>query len=284
MVRAREHAMLKQSKLGRIAFSVACGLSLAVFLQSGTAGAKLSAAPGPDGAPPDPETEAAVDALNDALDGGPDEGQSVESWIGDIEAAHDALFGSTTLVSSTPAVLDEGDMCESPVSLWMDSSSTQTVAQSLVDPAVRAELTDNVEEYAVGQLYLWLWGTNITFRPPQLTGLSCSQCTMTYVQCLLAGNGVDWCKRHVLNCSPAPRSRATFTLDVTAPFSGQITLQANLRYREIDEPESDLPYEYCIDVESFQTTGFGAFDVLIRSQLSPLVNEPLCGHAWDWSY
>src|SRR5262245_17701271 len=57
------------------------GLTLATLLLAGTVHAKLVAAPGPDGAPPDPQTEAAVDALNDAIADGPDDGQSVDEWM-----------------------------------------------------------------------------------------------------------------------------------------------------------------------------------------------------------
>lgn len=52
---------------------------------------KLNAAPDEDGLT-DPETEAEVDALNDAIGGGPDEGQTYDEWRNEIEAAHDALY------------------------------------------------------------------------------------------------------------------------------------------------------------------------------------------------
>lgn len=56
-------------------------LGLTAFIASltsdpSTSLAKLSPAPGKDGAPPSPQTQAEVDALNDALDVDPDENQS----------------------------------------------------------------------------------------------------------------------------------------------------------------------------------------------------------------
>ena len=53
--------------------------------------AKLSPAPGDDGAPPDQQTEAQVDELNETIAEGPDEGQSFESWTEEIEGLADAL-------------------------------------------------------------------------------------------------------------------------------------------------------------------------------------------------
>jgi hypothetical protein len=71
-------------------------LGLAAFIAAmvtgpGTGFAKLNAAPGKDGAPSDPQTEAEVDALNDALDGDPEGNQS-----DDFELAHAALYDQPT--------------------------------------------------------------------------------------------------------------------------------------------------------------------------------------------
>jgi hypothetical protein len=279
--------MTTRSHLRRRSFT-ARGLTLAALLLAGTVHAKLVAAPGPDGAPPDPQTEAAVDALNDAIADGPDDGQSVDEWMMEVEAARDALYG-TTLVSSTSTststptrVVDEGDMCLSPISLWTDSSSSQPVHEALATPSVRTELTDNLEEYLYGQLYLRLYGAGLTFGTPQITSLSCTKCPMTYIECLQAGNGWDWCKRHTLNCPTKPTSKATVTINVTAPVSGTVTLQANLRYRELDDDTLALPFEYCVDVTSFDTAGFGALDVLVRGKVENVVSDVICEQAWDW--
>lgn len=275
--------MANSSNLRRQSFT-ACGLALAGLLLTGTGHGKLVAAPGPDGAPPDPQTEAAVDALNDAIADGPDEGQTVNQWMAEIEAARAELYGTVLVpsTSSAPPIVEEGDMCLSPISLWTASSSSQLVHQALLTPSVRTELTNNLEEYLYGQLYLRLYGTGLSFDAPQITSLSCTQCPMTYMDCLQAGNGVDWCKRHTLNCPTKPRSAVTVAVTVTAPVSGTVTLQANVRYRELDDPSSNLPFEYCVDVSSFDTAGFGVLDALVRAEIEGVVDDVICEQAWDW--
>ena len=56
--------------------------------------AKLRAAPGEDGAPPDPQVEATVDELNETLEDGPDEGQTWEEWSAEVEDLVDQLNGT----------------------------------------------------------------------------------------------------------------------------------------------------------------------------------------------
>ena len=69
--------------------------------------AKLSAKPGEDGLPPDPQTEALVDELNETIEGGPDEGQSWEEWAAEIEALHEQLQGPAPCLKFDPPVTGE---------------------------------------------------------------------------------------------------------------------------------------------------------------------------------
>jgi hypothetical protein len=62
--------------------------------------ARIVAAPGKDGAPPDPKVEAAVDAFNDAISGGPDQGQSMEEWEADLQ---DLIQDVENAASPSPA-------------------------------------------------------------------------------------------------------------------------------------------------------------------------------------
>ena len=70
--------------------------ALAVRIADGPKLAKLSPAPGEDGAPPDPQTEALVDELNDTIEEGPDQGQSFEEWEAEIGSLVDELSTTPT--------------------------------------------------------------------------------------------------------------------------------------------------------------------------------------------
>lgn len=82
-----------------------------------TVRARKVAAPGKDGAPPDPEVEAAVDAFNDEIASGPDPGQSVEDWAAELEDLRDDIdeAGSPTgtrpddytVLASAPALRED---------------------------------------------------------------------------------------------------------------------------------------------------------------------------------
>jgi len=81
----------------------ASALIAALWLQPQAGLAKLNAAPGEDGAPSDPQDEADVDALNEALEG-PDEGQSWAEWEVEFQAAHEAVFGPSPSTTTTTPV------------------------------------------------------------------------------------------------------------------------------------------------------------------------------------
>jgi hypothetical protein len=75
----------------------------------------VRAAPGKDGAPADPDVEAAVDAFDDAILSGPKAGQSAESWEQELDDLKDDInqaadpsaglpSGAFTLFASAPAI------------------------------------------------------------------------------------------------------------------------------------------------------------------------------------
>lgn len=247
--------------------------------------AKLDVPYGEDGAPPDSETQAEVDALNEALEG-PEDGQSWASWEREVQAAHEALFGVP--MSSTTAsedIVASADLCRSPIDIWIATEATETVAEAIIEPSVRAELTQNLEEYLYGQLFLALWGTPVLIGQPTITGLTCTQCAMTYVECLTQLLGVDFCKRRYLTCPTLPLSALTIAVPLTAPVTGTVTFEASASYRELNAPDDPLPYEWCVTIHDYETDGFGLLEPVARTYINDMLAQGLfCAHAWNWDY
>jgi len=266
----------------RSALSIAA-MTAALCLQA-PSHAKLDVPYGADGSPPDPQTQAAVDALNDALEG-PDEGQSTASWQAEVQAAHDALYGAPSCSTTTtcggphPAT----DMCQSPLDIWIGGDSSEIVADAIGTSSVKPELTSDLEEFIDGMLINELWGGPVTIGVPKITSLTCTQCTLTYIGCLAKGLGVTYCKLHTLNCTHQPYSAISIKIPVTAPNKGTITFEASASYREIDDPQDSFPYEWCLDVRAYDTSGFGVFDPVVRKYIESFLSQgTICRHAWDW--
>ena len=281
-------------------------LVAALCLQPPSGVAKLDVPYGKDGAPPDAETQAKVDALNKALDG-PKEGQSLESWQAEFQAAHDALYGTASedsedtgcstrsappssggATSSTTASEDLGDgadLCQSPIDFWIPSDSTETVAEAIGEPCVRAELIQHLETYLRDQLYLALWSTPVQFSQLTITRLACPQCAMTYLECLTQGLGVDFCKRHYLNCPTDPSSALSIDVSLIAPAMGTVTFEASAGYRKINDPKDPLPYEWCVTIHAYETAGLGPLDPVAHHYINDMLAQgAFCAHAWHWDY
>jgi hypothetical protein len=159
------------------------------------------------------------------------------------------------------------------------------VAEAIVEPSVRTELIQNLEEFLYGQLYLALWSTPVQIGQPTITSLACTQCAMTYPTCLLKGLGVDFCKRRYLTCPTAPVSALSIEVPLTAPVTGTVTFEASASYRELNDPDDPLPYEWCVTIYTYQTAGFGLLDPVARNYINDILAQGMfCAHAWDWDY
>jgi hypothetical protein len=99
--------------MNRICNPVLVGICIALVIVIGTVRshdplAKLNAAPGENGLPPDPEDQAAVDAINDMVSNGPEEGQSQEAFMNELRELQSQLYdygtGSACDVYAPPAV------------------------------------------------------------------------------------------------------------------------------------------------------------------------------------
>jgi hypothetical protein len=132
----------------------------------------------------------------------------------------------------------------------MASEATETVAQAIVEPSVRLELIQNLEAFLYGHLYLALWGTPVEIGQPTITSLMCLQCAMTYPACLTLGLGVEFCKRRYLTCPTVPISALSIAVPLTAPIRGTVTFEASASYRELNDPDDPLPYEWCVTIHA----------------------------------
>jgi hypothetical protein len=264
--------MLNESLLRRTPLFAASALCCALFLQARTSRAVLDVPYGDDGAPPDSDAMAEAAEKNE---------QIMNHWEAALSDIEWSVGGS----------LSEGGICESPISLWTASESSEPVMSAILDPAVSSELNANLQEYIQGQVYLWSWAIqqelpSFAVDPISVTRLSCETCAMTYDECLQEGLGVTFCKMHYLNCPSDPPSSVAVQLPITAPFTGVVTLNGTIGYQEINEP-GDLPYEYCAYFGSYSTQGFSFVgNLIVRNALedSGLVGEEFCDHAWDWSW
>jgi hypothetical protein len=262
--------MLNESFLRRTPLLVASALCCALSLQSRTSHAVWDVPYGEDGAPPDSDAMAETAEKNE---------QIMNHW--ETEWSDIAL--------NEGGSLSGGGICESPISLWTASDSSESVMSAILDPSMRSELNANLEEYIQGQVYLYAWAIeqevpSFDIDPISVSSLDCETCAMTYYECLLEGLGVTFCKKRYITCPTNPPSSVTVRLPITAPFSGVVTLSGSIGYQEINE-SGDLPYEYCAYFSSYSTQGFGLADALVRNALdaSGLVGEEFCDHAVDWS-
>jgi hypothetical protein len=265
-----------------------------------SAQAKLSPAPDDDGLT-DPEDEAEVNALNEALEG-PEEGQSWEAWEAEVQAAYNALHdiepaGQTQSTSPGPVVAPIVlDMCVSPFNAWVESSSNKIVSEALANAGERAELEDEVEYAMEWLLMAQSAGSALRIDSVALDSLTCSGgCSMTYIECLEAGLGVDYCKRHHLTCSRQPESSVSFTVDFSvlainvpqiggafAIANGTISIEGSGYYREsemvgyinINTGETPIERERCFDVIDYDISGINP---LILATISDRIEATIYG-------
>jgi len=174
--RKRARSMPRRSWMGLGAR--AATLALIVGGLAAPAFAKISAAPGKDGAPPDPQDEAAADALNDALEG-PDPGQSTEEWQDELIAAHEAVYGTGIDFGMSPP------------------PDVETVS---------CQIADNTQGTGCDGDPTW-----VTISDPYDIVLSRTQHCLypSYVDCLQAGQSVTFCKKYVLNCHEGEPTEAS---------------------------------------------------------------------------
>jgi hypothetical protein len=205
--------------------------------------AKISAAPGKDGAPPDPQDEAAADALNDALEG-PDPGQSTEEWQEELVAAHEAVYGTGI----------DFDMSPPPD----------------VD-AVSCQIAENTEDTGCDGDPTW-----VNISDPYDIVLSRKQHCLypSYVDCLQAGQSVTFCKKYVLNCHEGEPTQAsakvsfdarqctTSKLCICAQSQGEITFHGST------ETSGD---EVCFSVSYFEYDG--PFPGQVEPEIQQLIDE-----------
>lgn len=236
--------------LGLSAFVVA----LCLHPQPGLA--KLNPAPGKDGAPPNPQTEAEVDALNEALDG-----------------QHDSQTPST-------AAIPRVDMCQSPLHNWLTPGSDKLVVEALSVPSVRSDLVNELEDFLHHLLRIETAGTDVVLDRPEID-IRCDQCAMTYTECLAMGHGWEWCKRHYLTCPQEASSKLSITVPATqrtfgVPIArGTVTADASASYRAGNASNPDWP-EWCISIHDYAITGFDL--TFIRDRINTVFGDRLrCG-------
>lgn len=225
----------------RINRSLGLGILLAIVLPA-SALAKLNAAPGEDGAPPDPQTQAEVDAINEALEP-PEEDESWDGWLSELEAAQDALYGPEVVTSTPP-----GPSCE----VVEDSAATGCDG----DPTW----------VTLGDPY------DIVLSEPV-------QCPYpSYLACLLAGETIDYCKSHVLNCHEGELTTASVTVDFNARQCDEglfcLCAQANgdIRFFGTSFVSGE---ETCLDISGYDYNG--PFD----NQVAESIEEELNAINWQ---
>lgn len=198
-------------------------LTLLVGSVAATSFAKISVPYGEDGAPPDSGDQAAADALNDALDG-PDQGQSTQDWLEELEAAHEAVYGTGIFTSTSNP------------------------------PGVDCSVVDDENGAACDGGKTWVHYSD-PYDLVQSTERHCPY--KSYVDCLQAGESVDYCKHFVLNCHDGALTKATASISFDArqcndkpcicgKASGDITL-VGTSFIDGDQ--------VCLDVESYSYDG-----------------------------
>lgn len=237
----------------------ASGALLFSLCVSATAVAKLTVPYGPDGAPPDSETQAEVDALNEALEP-PEEGQSWQSWEAEWEAAYYDLHGAyptstPTPVSESMVQVSSRDICEDDLGLWVPNTAGGSVASELHESGVRAAITAELQRMLNWILRMETAGTQLEFDEPVVSGFACEQCEMTYLECLQAGNPWDFCKRRHLNCPASPSSTLSVSVAVTSPVTGRITANATASSEVWSSAGEEYP-NFCFTLQNYEFEGF----------------------------
>ena len=248
---------MPRTTLTRLALLLGLGASVVApgLLQPGPALAKLNPAPGKDGAPPSTESQVETDAKNDAVD------DLVES-----EAPE------------RPQGIPKMDLCQCPLSNWLTPGSRTPVADALATPGVRADLTNELEDFVHHMLRIETAGTDLVVSRPQI-GIRCEQCAMTYTECLAEGHGVDWCKRRYLTCPQQAVSKLSITVPARqvvrglSVAQGTATIDASASYRAGNATNPDFP-EWCITVHGYEVQGFDV--TFIRDRIETVIGSLRC--------
>jgi hypothetical protein len=205
--------------------------------------AKISAKPGDDGAPPDPQAEADAAALNEALEG-PDEGQTQQQWLAELDRAHQAVYGTSIFTSfedTTNEALDCSLVDESDSTVGCDGNPTWLHISEPYDVVL----------------------SRVTHCPYD-----------SYIECLQAGQTVTYCKTHQLNCHEGEPTDATATIDFDAR---QCTDEPLCLCAEAEGDVSVSGYtvqtagEICFFVEDF--TYSGPWDNQVEAEIEAMLDD-----------
>jgi hypothetical protein len=186
-------------------------------------------------------------------------------------------------------VLSEEDICDSDVGLFTCSDQPMSVSTALGFANARASLFAALIEILDGVMDTFEFvdtdkDGNVTasqvFDPPIIQQFECNDCDYTYIQCLLDGRGVDWCKKHTLNCQTGndvtftvPASGTTTILGAPVTVSGSVTIEGHLAVREITTKNGGTRLVVCIYVDSFTVNGFGVAQGYVQNQLNTLLAQ-----------
>lgn len=176
----------KRDPWGRVVPRLLVALS---SVATASAWAKIDVPYGPNGEPPDSETQAEVAALNDALEG-PDEGESPREWEIRLEHAYEDLYETEADFSdvfpsgvSWPLGLsnqceppaDSDDLCWTPLSAWIDTSDATSVYESLASEQTREDLQFGLGVFVQHMLAVQAAGSDVVIERPRLS-VQCNTC------------------------------------------------------------------------------------------------------------
>lgn len=241
---------------------------LALCAPTHDAQALVSAPYGSDGSPPDPTTQAEVQALDNALDG-PKPGQSQKSWVTELKDAHDALYGSTQNSSSSssansssstiPGTSDVGvgglplkppdDLCDTTLDDWVESSPSEPMSKALGDPAIVEEVETGLENFIY---YMALIETSTTGG---MMSVDVARPTVSGLQCTDDGSELT---------ATIPVSLRELGVVVD---HGSVVLHGSAAYRK--RPEIT---EWCLELLSHDIKGF---EPLTMALIKPALDEAL---------
>ena len=243
-------SMRTKTKLA-LHLSVCAGL---LSIIPAVASAKITVPYGPNGEPRDPDKEAAVDALNEALEG-PENGESTDAWEAELEGAYEWVYGESRDFSDTfPDGLVWGSTCEapapsdnlcwSPLAEWLPDGSADMVGVSMHDDAVRSDVENQLEDFFEFVLRRETAGSGVVTSRP-IISFSCNACAPTVTP---------------VNVSVPLRF---VPYDVTLPFGiglgrAQAEVSAEIFLRTLNDEQS-----WCIAVHSYQVDGISAINQLL---------------------
>lgn len=104
----------------------------------------------------------------------------------------------------------------------------------------------------------------------------------SYVECLQAGETVDFCKRHVLNCHPGAPTQAQATIDFDArqcidePLCFCAQASGEVTFYGVTVVKDD---EICLEISSFDYDG--PYPSPYPGQVEPEIIAELNGLGWE---